>query len=103
VLERFTALLRASLRVEPSGLVALRDEVSLVSDYLEIESVRFEDRLRWLVDVPEELGAVAIPPFALQTLVENAVKHAVSVERRGASIRIAASRDGERVSLAVED
>jgi LytS/YehU family sensor histidine kinase len=103
VLERITALLRASLRVDPVGLVPLRDELSLVSDYLEIEAVRFEDRLRWALDVPEELMAVDVPPFAVQTLVENAVKHAASVRREGASIRVVARRDGERITLEVED
>jgi hypothetical protein len=103
VLERITALLRASLRVDAGGLVALRDELSLVRDYLEIEAVRFESRLRWAIDVPEAAMAVAVPAFSVQTLVENAVKHAVSPRREGASIRVAARIDGARVLLDVED
>lgn len=103
VLERITALLRASLRADPAGLVALRDEMSLVVDYLEIEAVRFESRLRWSVDVPEELMATAVPAFSVQTLVENSVKYAASARLEGASIRIGASRDGQSVSVHVED
>jgi glucose-6-phosphate-specific signal transduction histidine kinase len=103
VLERITALLRASLRMDPGGLVALRDELSLVTDYLEIEAVRFEDRLRWTVDVPEALRGVVVPAFAVQTLVENAVKHAASVRRQGTAIRVAARPDGQRVLVDVED
>jgi hypothetical protein len=103
VLERTTALLRASLRVDPSGLVPLREEMALVTDYLEIEAVRFEAKLRWTVDVPADLMAVAVPAFSVQTLVENAVKHAASSRREGASIRVTASRDGPGVSVHVDD
>jgi len=103
VLERITSLLRASLRVEPSGLVALRDELSLVTDYLEIEAVRFEDKLRWTVQVPEALMAVAVPDFSVQTLVENAVKHVASTRREGASIRVSAKDDAAGVHIDVED
>jgi sensor histidine kinase YesM len=103
VLERITALLRASLRVDPSGLVPLREEMALVTDYLEIEAVRFESKLRWTVEVPADLMAVAVPAFSVQTLVENAVKHAASARREGASIRVTASRDGPGVSVHVED
>ncbi len=103
VLERITALLRASLRADPGGLVPLRDEMSLVVDYLEIEAVRFESRLRWSVHVPDELMATAVPAFSVQTLVENSVKYAASARQEGASIRIGASRDGQSVSVHVED
>src|SRR5208282_1421652 len=67
VLERITALLRASLRVDAGSLVAIRDELSLVKDYLEIEAVRFESRLRWDIDVEDGAMAVAVPAFAVQT------------------------------------
>jgi sensor histidine kinase YesM len=103
VLERITALLRASLRTDPSGLVPLRDEMALVVDYLEIEAVRFEGRLRWTIDVPDELRAIAVPAFSVQTLVENAVKYAAAARREGASIRIAARSEPSHVALDVED
>ena len=51
-------------------------------DYLEIESTRFGPRLRYEIAVPESLGQVKVPPLALQTLVENAVKH-VAAQRSG--------------------
>jgi two-component system, LytTR family, sensor histidine kinase AlgZ len=103
VLERITALLRASLRTAPGGLVPLRDELALVVDYLEIEAVRFESRLRWTIDVPDALQAIAVPAFSVQTVVENAVKYAASARREGASIRVSARSDQALVAVDVED
>ena len=69
----------------------------------EIERVRFGDRLRYDVQVADRLGAALVPRLALQTLVENSVKYAVSSRQAGASIRIRATDGGGRVRLEVED
>ena len=71
------------------------DELAFVTDYLEIEAARFEDRLRWVVDIPGELRANVVPAFSVQTLVENAVKHG-ACRREGASLHVGASRLGDR-------
>jgi sensor histidine kinase YesM len=97
------SLLRFSLNANHSGLVPLAQELKIVRDYLEIEKTRFGTRLRFEVEVPEELGEVKVPPLALQSLAENAVKHVVSKQPQGASIRIAGSRDKSRISIAVLD
>jgi hypothetical protein len=103
VLERITGLLRASLQAKPSAVVPLADELALVTDYLEIERVRFEGRLRYVVDVPRDLEDVDVPAFSVQTLVENAVKHAVSVRRDGAQVTIAATSDVGSAAIVVSD
>jgi sensor histidine kinase YesM len=103
VLERFTGLLRASLRADGDGLVPFAQETALVRDYLEIERVRFGDRLRFTIDVPEGLESVAVPAFSVQTLVENSVKHAAGARRGGAEVKVTARADGERAAFAVED
>src|SRR5207253_11472455 len=74
-----------------------------VHDYLEIERVRFGDRLRYSIDAPSGLSSVLAPRLALQTLVENSVKYAVSSRQAGASILIRATDGGGRVRLDVED
>ena len=102
VLERLSGLLRASLDAQ-ARLVTLDAELRVVTDYLEIERVRFADRLRYDVDVPPELRSVELPPFAVQTLVENSVKYAVSARQQGASIRIVVRRDEQRVVVEVSD
>ena len=81
--ERLAALLRYSLDNNSRGLVPLRQELHVVEDYLEIEKTRFGDRLRFTVDVPPDLADMDVPPLALQTLVENSIKHAVAPNRQG--------------------
>jgi sensor histidine kinase YesM len=97
------SLLRFSLNANQSGLVPLAQELKIVCDYLEIEKTRFGARLRYEIDVPEELNAVNVPPLALQSLAENVVKHVVSKQPRGASIRVIGARNAHRISIAVFD
>lgn len=103
VLERLAALLRFSLDAQQARLVPLAEEIRVVVDYLEIERVRFGERLRYKLDVASELDAHVIPAFALQTLVENSVKYAVAPRATGGEIRVVAHADDGRLHLAVED
>lgn len=103
LLGQMAALLRFSLDANRAGLVPLEREMKIVRDYLEIEKARFGDRLRFALEVDEDLGPAQVPPLAVQTLVENAVKYAVSPRREGASIRVTASRDGGRLAVTVAD
>jgi len=88
--ERLAALLRYSLDNNAGGLVPLRQELHVVEDYLEIEKTRFGDRLRFTLDVPPDLAELDVPPLALQTLVENSIKHAVAPNRYGGEIGVTA-------------
>lgn len=100
---RLASLLRASLDDADSPRQPLAREVQNVRTYLEIERVRFGDRLRFMVDVPPELDEVTVPRFALQTLVENSVKFAVAPRRDGGTISVSATAIDDCVTLAVED
>jgi len=102
LLERLAGLLRYSLDAH-SGTVALGEELAVVTDYLEIERVRFGDRLRYEIDVPDELRHVRIPAFAVQTLVENSVKHAVSANKAATRVVVRARSAGDRVVLEIAD
>jgi sensor histidine kinase YesM len=102
VLDRLAGLLRFSLDTA-AATVALGAELRVVIDYLEIERVRFGDRLRYEIDVPDELRGAQVPAFAVQSLVENSVKHAVSAQRHGARIAVRGRRDADRVRLEVSD
>jgi two-component system sensor histidine kinase AlgZ len=97
------SLLRFSLNANQSGLVPLAQELKIVRDYLEIEKTRFGARLRYEIDVPESLNEVKVPPLALQSLAENAVKHVVSRQPQGATIEIIGSTDANRICVAVLD
>jgi LytS/YehU family sensor histidine kinase len=75
--------------------VTLREEVEYLQRYVDIQKVRFGDRLRVSVDIPDELLATQVPNLLLQPLVENAIKHGVSKRRSGGEIRVAGiCRDG---------
>jgi sensor histidine kinase YesM len=102
LLERLAGLLRFSLDAA-STTVPLGEEIRMVTDYLEIEQVRFGDRLRFEIDVPAELRAAMIPAFAVQTVVENSVKYAVSVRKTGALIAVRVRREGGRLRLEITD
>lgn len=103
MVEQLAALLRYSLDTDEKRTVPLRQELKLVNDYLAIEKARFSSRLQFSVDVPEELNAVGVPPFALQTLVENSIKHAIAKQRSGGAINITACTEGDSLVLAVRD
>jgi sensor histidine kinase YesM len=100
---KLASLLRFSLNANQSGLVPLSQELKVVRDYLEIEKTRFGARLSYEIAIPEALQDVKVPPLALQSLVENAVKHVVAQRTQGSAIQIAASKDSNCIRLEVLD
>ena len=100
---QLAALLRSALDSTATPLVTLDDELRVVRAYLDIERVRFGDRLRYSVALGEGTAQQLVPRMALQTLVENSVKYAVSPRPRGGSIVVRASSDNGRVRVSVED
>jgi two-component system, LytTR family, sensor histidine kinase AlgZ len=103
MVERLAALLRFSLDATERGLVPLADELKIVTDYLEIERTRLGERLAFVIDVPAEVARCEVPPLAVQTLVENSVKHAIAPRPGGGRIRVAAAAAGDTVRLSVWD
>jgi two-component system LytT family sensor kinase len=89
--------------VEESGRqqVPLGEELDFAQKYLDIQKVRFAERLQVTVDVPRELFPAQVPSLILQPMVENAVKHGIAKRVQGGAIRIAASRSNGRLTLTV--
>ena len=83
--------------------ITLQSELEFVGKYLEIEQTRFHDRLKVHMDVPPDLLAVYVPSLALQPLVENAIKHGISVDSAAGRLEIAAQRHNGRVRLCIRD
>jgi sensor histidine kinase YesM len=100
---KLASLLRFSLGANHSSLVFLSQELKIVREYLEIEKTRFGDRLSYSIEVPEEIQDVKVPPLAIQSLVENAVKHVVSQRRQGATIQVSGAEESSLVRLSVVD
>lgn len=103
MLARLSDLLRATLEGGGRPLVPLREELALADLYLGIQQVRFADRLRVERDADPALLAAMVPPFVLQPLLENAVRHGLAVRAGAGSLRIVAARSGERLTLEVLD
>jgi len=103
MLERLARLLRFALDSQQAPVVRLRDELRLVNDYLEIERTRFGSRLRFEIDAPAELTTVEVPAYALQTLIENSMKHAIATRREGGFIAVKVYRDGDSLVAKVCD
>jgi sensor histidine kinase YesM len=103
MLARLSSFLRYTLANEPTAKVTLAQEVETLKLYLEIEKMRFEDRLRPHFRVePDTIGA-RLPSLLLQPLIENAIKYAVTPSENGADIWITAVREGHAVRLEVAD
>jgi two-component system sensor histidine kinase AlgZ len=100
ILEDLSDLFRHAL-MEQGESVTLAEEIALARRYLEIEQVRFGDRLRveWALD--ERASGAKLPPLLLQPLVENAVKHGVEPSDQGAQLRISSQRRGSTVVIKV--
>jgi sensor histidine kinase YesM len=103
MLARLSSFLRYTLANEPTAKVTLAQEVETLKLYLEIEKMRFEDRLRPHFRIePETIGA-RLPSLLLQPLIENAIKYAVTPAENGADIWITAAREGQAVRIEVAD
>jgi len=103
--ERLSALLRYALEGERLRQVPLARELLVIEDYIALERLRFGERLRFCTDVESAAREVPIPPFILQPVVENAIKHGVAKSRRGATVKLAARLlgRGKILELVVED
>lgn len=103
MLDRLSELLREVLRTDQVHEIPLAEELQLVRHYVEIEQVRFSDRLRIDFTVAADTRAALVPPLILQPLVENAVRHGLQERADDAVIEIGARREGSLLVLWVRD
>jgi len=103
MLTRLSSFLRHTLIAEPGSQVTLAQEIETLQLYLDIERMRFEERLRTHFDVEDAALSGCLPSMLLQPLVENAVKYAVSPQEEGARISLSARVRGQRLRLTIED
>ncbi|MEE4153245.1 MAG: histidine kinase [Erythrobacter sp.] len=103
MIQSISRFYRHSLADDPTTDVRLEDEFELQREYLDIEAVRFPDRLRCVFDLPKDLADARIPGMILQPLVENSVKYAVSPVAREVTITLAAREEFDRLVVSVSD
>ncbi len=103
VLVRLSDLLRMSLDTAGRQHVTLREELDFLRKYLEIEQMRFQDRLRVDFDIDASLLDAEVPNLVLQPLVENAIRHGVSRLAQPGVIEVSAARRGDSLCLRVCD
>ena len=103
MLTRLSELLRASLENVGTHEVSLREELEFLSNYLEIEQTRFQDRLSVKMDVEPGVLNARVPNLILQPLVENAIRHGIAPRAQPGLVEIRASRENGMVSLQVRD
>jgi signal transduction histidine kinase len=103
MLTRLSGFLRHTLVTQPGGKVTVAQEVETLKLYLDIERMRFEERLRTVFSIDPAAADAVIPSFLLQPLVENAIKYAVSPQEEGARISLTAQLVGNRLRLTVSD
>src|SRR6476469_4202901 len=103
MLARLSTFLRYTLINEPAGKVTLAQEIETLKLYLDIDRMRFEDRLRTRFDTQDEATEALLPSLLLQPLVENAIKYAVTPSENGADIWLTAGREGQAVRIEVAD
>jgi sensor histidine kinase YesM len=103
MLTRLSSFLRHTLVNEPGSKVTLKEEIETLRLYLDIERMRFEDRLRTEFRVEPEAAKGRMPSMLLQPLIENAIKYAVSSQEEGAEITLTAQLVGSRLRITVSD
>lgn len=103
MLSRLSSFLRYTLANEPTAHVTVAQEVETLKLYLEIEKMRFEERLRPIFDIDPRAERARLPSLLLQPLVENAIKYAVTPQEEGAEICVRVRLAGDRVQIGVSD
>jgi two-component system, LytTR family, sensor kinase len=103
MLEQLGDMLRRVVRSDRPPEIPLRDELEFLRQYLGIEQVRFSDRLRAVIAVPDQLQSALVPEFILQPLVENALRHGVAERSEATSVIVDGMRDGDDLVLRVTD
>ncbi|WP_394776046.1 sensor histidine kinase [Flavobacterium sp.] len=102
-IDLLSELLRNSLNNNIMRLVSINDEINLVKDYLELEKIRFEERLQIKIETSIDLSKYSILPLSIQTLVENAIKHGIEKRKMGGFIMIKVDEENNFIKISVKN
>lgn len=96
-------ILRNSLLSDRAQTISLAEEMKTVLDYLQLEKIRFEERLQFSINTDAESTTFLVPPMMIQTLVENAVKHGISSQVKGGEILLSASLQTQGLEIRIDN
>jgi two-component system, LytTR family, sensor kinase len=102
-INQLSNILRNSLVADKKGLTKFGDELKMVKDYLGLESIRFEERLRTEFDIDPHSKGFLVPPLMIQTLVENGVKHGISKLTEGGIIQVKAKVENDYLRISIRN
>jgi two-component system LytT family sensor kinase len=102
-INQLSSILRSSLATEKRGLTSFDDELKIVRDYLGLESIRFEERLKTEFDIDPESSGFLVPPLMIQTLVENGIKHGISKLTEGGMIQLITKVDDDHLKIHIRN
>ena len=102
-IDLLSELLRNSLYQRDGVLIPLNEEIALVNDYLELEKIRFEDRLCYQIDIDKKLENRPVLPLSIHTLVENAIKHGIAKSVNGGSVKIEVKETDSVLKITVQN
>jgi len=103
MLTKLSAFLRFSLVSQPMQKTTLEEEIYALSLYLDIERVRFQERLKIIIDVTDEAKSALIPNLLLQPLVENSIKYAINPQVNGGTVTIKATIKDDKLHITLSD
>lgn len=102
-INQLSNILRNSLASDKKGLTKFDDELKIVKDYLGLESIRFEERLRTEFDIHPDSHDFFVPPLMIQTIVENGIKHGISKLTAGGTIQLKTVVDDDCLKIRIRN
>lgn len=102
-IDLLSELLRNALSRKEDRLIPLRNEINLVQDYLELEKLRYEERLQIIIEEETGLSKLLIPPLCIQTLVENAIKHGIEKRKDGGFVKVKIEKVKSFIKISVQN
>lgn len=98
---KLSNILRNSLLMNKSKEISIEEEISLVKDYLDLEKIRYEERLSFEIHIDPNTLHLKVPPLIIQGQVENAIKHGISRLPQGGNIQIASLLNGNILNVTI--
>lgn len=104
---KLSNILRYSLQMERMERVPLENEIETVKNYLDLERIRFEDRLKYKIDIDRVTNKIEIPPMMIQTLVENGIKHGIAKRTEGGEVQLKSkmiiTSEGQKLKIEIRN